>query len=323
MYQIFICAKSPGLGSKLLAIFSKMIQEHHRDDIELMKVSSLNRVHLDKDIDNSLVFLEVDSDDQQNTVRELEVFQKDWANFPVQEVLLVDPNQNYFDVARAFQIGNILFNNNFDLPMIWAITRKLLFEDFFGLEPFFPNGFTEFNRSYKFSGKFNFNEIMVQSIEEFLPRLDKESRLNFTTAISELTVNALSYGVYGITPEEREANQAITPKFVEVPVDKAIQFHIVEDEEKWGLSVTDQTGSLTLNRVLEKIERHTAFNDRPIPAGIEDLSGRGLFILSRQNRLIINILNKVKTEIIIMRFKDSTLNKYQSFIINEKNPSGF
>ena len=108
--------------------------------------------------------------------------------------------------------------------------------------------------------------------------------------------------------------------FVEVPEDKAIEFKIVEDDEKWGLSVTDQSGSLTLNRVLEKIERHTAFDDKPVPEGIEDLSGRGLFILSRQNRLIINILNTVKTEIIVMRFKDSSLNRYQSFIINEKNP---
>ena len=207
--------------------------------------------------------------------------------------------------------------------MIWAITRKLLFEDFFGFKPFFPKGYTEFDKTYHFSGNFDLNEVVIDSFQDFLPRLDNESRLNFTTAISELTVNALSYGVYGITPEEREKDQAINPRFVEVPEDKAIQFQIVEDEEKWGLSVTDQTGSLTLTRVLNKIERHTTFYDRPIPAGIEDLSGRGLFLLSRQNRLIINILNKVKTEIILMRFKDPSLNKYQSFIINEKNPSSF
>lgn len=322
MYQIFFCTQTPTLGAKLLEIFSQLVQEHNRDDIELIKVNSLTRVHLDKDIDNSLVYIETAQENEEQAFKELEAFQKQWTNFPVQEVLIVDPSQNYFDVAKQFKIGNILFNNNFDLPMIWAITRKLLFDDFFGLAPFFPDGFTEFNRSYKFSGKFNFNDIIIQSFQDFIPRLDKDSKLNFTTAISELTVNALSYGVYGITPEDREENQTISPKFVEVPEDKAIEFHIVEDEEKWGLSVTDQTGSLTLHRVLEKIERHTAFNDRPIPAGIEDLSGRGLFILSRQNRLIINILNKVKTEIIIMRFKDSALNKYQSFIINEKNPSG-
>lgn len=320
MYQIYICTQSPSLGSKLLEIFSKMVQEHYREDIELIKISSLTRVNLDNSIKNTLIFVEVNLQDQHHTMDDLANFQKRRKGYLVQEVLLADPNQNYFDVARQFQIGNILFNNNFDLPMIWAITRKLLFEDFFGLAPFFPNGFHEFDRSYKFSGKFNFNDIMIQSFQDFLPRLDEEARYNFTTAISELTVNALSYGVYGITPEQRESDQAMSPQFVEVPEDKAIEFKIVEDDEKWGLSVTDQSGSLTLNRVLEKIERHTAFDDKPVPDGIEDLSGRGLFILSRQNRLIINILNTVKTEIIVMRFKDSSLNRYQSFIINEKNP---
>ena len=320
MYQIFLCASTQGMGSKLLDIFSKLVSEHNREDIEIIKVNSLTRVKLDKSVKNSLVFIEIHKKDSVESFQTLGEFQKKWANNPVQEVLIVDPNQNYFDVARQFKIGNILFNNNFDLPMIWAITRRLLFEDFFGLKAFFPKGFNEFDQSYTFSGKFNFNDILTKAFQDFIPRLDEVSKYNFTTAISELTVNALSYGVYGITPEDREANQTLSPRFVEVPTEKAIQFHIVEDDEKWGLSVTDQTGSLTLNRVLEKIERHTAFNDRPIPAGIEDLSGRGLFILSRQNRLVINILNTIKTEIIIMRFKDSVLNKYQSFIINEKNP---
>lgn len=87
------------------------------------------------------------------------------------------------------------------------------------------------------------------------------------------------------------------------------------------ISMMDRSGSLTLERVLGKIHRHTPQAEKTIPKGITDLSGRGLFMISRQSRLIINILKSVRTEVIFLRYNGPTLNTYQSLIINEKNPA--
>jgi len=91
-------------------------------------------------------------------------------------------------------------------------------------------------------------------------------------------------------------------------------------DEKYGISVRDKEGGLTLLRILQKLRRHTPLEGNPIPDGIEDLTGRGLFIISRQTRLVINILHGQQTEVILLSYFDEDRNKYKSLIINEKYP---
>jgi len=82
----------------------------------------------------------------------------------------------------------------------------------------------------------------------------------------------------------------------------------------------DQKGTLRSSRILKKLQRHTSFDIGDLPTGLEDPTGRGLFILSRQTRLVVNVLLGLKTEVILMHFFDEKKNKYQSLIINEKLP---
>jgi hypothetical protein len=236
-------------------------------------------------------------------------------------ILICSPKYDYLELARRYGIGNIILSDALSPSSVRAVLSRLLGDEFYGFKPFFPNGYELFFKEYNFSGHYLLSSFPKRYFQEFAQVLNEDEKYYFYTNINELMINALCFGVYGIKPDERDRSQATVPNDIIIPKEKEIKVVIAQDKEKYGISIMDRSGSLTLERVLEKIHRHTPQEEKIIPKGITDLSGRGLFMISRQSRLIINILKGVRTEVIFLRYNDPKLNTYQSLIINEKNPT--
>ncbi|RPI78537.1 MAG: hypothetical protein EHM45_06235 [Desulfobacteraceae bacterium] len=234
-------------------------------------------------------------------------------------VLVCSPKFDYLELAKRYGIGNVILSDHLNPNSLRAILARLLGDEFFGFKPFFTKGYNLFYQEFIFCGRYPLASFPKEYFQEFAGSLSEEEKYYFYTNINELLINAFSFGVYGIQAEERDRNQATVPDEIFISKEKEIKVLIARDHEKYGISIMDRSGSLTLERVLEKIHRHTPLEEKTIPKGITDLSGRGLFMISRQSRLIVNILKSVRTEVIILRYNDPTLNAYQSLIINEKN----
>jgi hypothetical protein len=273
-----------------------------------------------KGFDRRLIFVEADPKNLMESAYQLEDVRWQFSSDSYQMVLIASTEFDYLDIAMQFGIGNILIEDQFDTPMLNAMILRLLGDDFFGFTPFFPQGFPIWDQTISIEGKIQYDHIAERYFRDFLTTLDSVNQCHFEIYINELLMNALSYGVYGITPEERDLGYASLPPEVFIPKGKEILVRIVQDHEKYGVSVMDNSGSLRSSRILQKIRRHTTFGAEVLPQGIEDRTGRGLFIISRQNRIVINILRKIKTEVILMHFFKDQTNKYQSLIINEKQP---
>lgn len=238
-----------------------------------------------------------------------------------QLVLVSNESLDYLSLAREFDVGNIVLREKLDRSTMAAITRKLLGENFFGFEPFFRNGYSAFNQTWELYGKVSLRNTAETYFQDFLNHLSESERAGFSTYISELVVNALTYGVADVSAEDRDQGRFLQlPATMEVKKNQAIKVHIVQDDEKYAISVIDQRGSLSSNRILYKIRRHKKVGDEELPPGVLDMTGRGLFILSSSNRLVVNVLQGIQTEVILMHFFESDRNKYQPLIINEREP---
>jgi|GEM_PF-2211188 len=238
-----------------------------------------------------------------------------------QLVLIAEPVADYLDLAIRFEVGNILFSDSIEASTVRALTHRLLGSDFFGFGPFFPEQWDGISQQHTFTGKVDRAGIVDRTFGLFLQSLHAPYRHLFHGQMSELLTNAFAYGVLEITPEERDANILHIPTIIEIPPDKEVRITLVQDKEKYGISVIDPGGSLTLLRILQKLRRHTPAKGEPLPIGIDDLTGRGLFIVSRQSRVVINILRGKCTEVILLGYFNENRNCYKSLIINEKYPT--
>ncbi len=236
-----------------------------------------------------------------------------------QIILLADTNYDYLKLAEDMGIGNILIRDQFDHDIINAISRRLLGSAFFGLAPFFPEQFPVFDKRYHLTGPVSIDGLAVRTFGDFGNSLDDECRRFFYSSTTELLINAIFYGVCGITEDQRDRRLIQTPRKVDIPEELAIDIHIVQDHEKYGFSISDKRGTLRPARILKKIRRHTAIGNE-LPPGIGDQSGRGLFMLTRQTRIVFNVLRGERTEVILMFFFSEDKNQYQSLIINERYP---
>lgn len=265
-----------------------------------------------------LFFVEAGSE---NLVAQVRALIGQNAHLGHQIVLIAHPGMDNLDLALRYAIGNILYEDRFDAPMLTALTRRLLGDEFFGFAPFFPAREHLFDRTYVLEGTVDCRHLIDRTFADFISRLPVRHALSFRNQASELIMNALAYGVVGITPEQRDSKAKFIGATTEIPPGKEVRIHILQDEEKYGISVKDPGGSLTLARVLSKLRRHTAGPGEILPAGVTDLTGRGLFLISHQTRLIFNIFRGISTEAILLHYFEESRNHYQSLIINEKVPA--
>lgn len=267
-----------------------------------------------------LFFLQIESGENRDALKWLAKIFEEFRPLGHQLVLVTDQDMDYFDLAIRFQVGNILFHDSIDQSTVGALTHRLLGRDFFGFSPFFPHGWSETEHHAILTGRLSLSGIVDRHFHAFQEAVPPHLRHRFHSQLTELLTNAISYGILGITAEQRDTDGLHIQDIVDIPPGQEIRISMVRDEEKYGISVRDPGGALTLLRIMQKLRRHTKLPGQEYPSGIDDLTGRGLFIVSRQTRIVVNILHGVQTEVILLGYFEEELNRYKSMIINEKYP---
>jgi len=242
------------------------------------------------------------------------------CNPSLQIVLLADDGIDYFGIARDFHIGNVIKKGLFDDDIIRALTIRLLTGNIFGFAPYFPDGFAVGPLYRTFAGQVRVESAIDECFRACQTYVNPEEQASFRVFLHELMLNTFAYAIEGITPEERDAKLLKAPPEVEIPERLGIKISLVGDKEKLGVSVMDSTGSLSMLRVLEKLRRQSKIGDEKMPPGIWDESGRGISMVYRYSRFIVNILRGVRTETIFLQYHEKELNRFESIIITEVNP---
>jgi hypothetical protein len=242
------------------------------------------------------------------------------SNSGMQIVLLADDNADYFQIATAFRIGNVIKKTRFDADIIQALTIRLLTGNIFGFAPYFPNGFTVGPLYRTYSGRVHIESVIEECVEACKPHVNPEESSSFRIFMHELLMNTFSYAIEGISPEDRDTKLLRPRPEVDIPERRAIKISLVADHEKVGVSVMDSTGSLSMLRVLQKLRRQSKIGDEKMPPGIWDESGRGMSMVYRYSRFIVNILKGVRTETIFLQYHAKDLNRFESIIITEVIP---
>lgn len=242
------------------------------------------------------------------------------CNPSLQIVLLADEGVDYFQIAQDFRIGNVIKKTRFDIAIVRALTIRLLTGNIFGFAPYFPEGFTVGPLYRTFSGKVSIEAVIDECFTTCKPHINPEELSSFRIFIHELLINTFSYAIGGITPEDRDSKLLRPPPEMFIPEKRGIKISLVADREKVGVSVMDSTGNLTMLRVLDKLRRQSRIGAEKMPPGIWDESGRGISMVYRYSRFIVNILKDVRTETIFLQYHERELNRFESIIITEVNP---
>jgi hypothetical protein len=241
-------------------------------------------------------------------------------NSKAQVVLVAEDDVDYFLVAKETQVGNVIKKSRFDQAMIRALTVRLLTGNIFGFEPYFPNGYTVGPMYRIYTGNVSVTQMIEETCAFGDPYVHQEEKGNFRMFLHELLLNTFAYAITGITPEDRDTQALRAPPEVFIPERRGIKVTFVADKEKIGFSVQDSTGNFSMLRMLEKLRRQSRIAGETIPPGVYDETGRGISLIYRYSRLIVNILRGVRTETIFLQYHEEELNRFESIIITEVAP---
>ncbi len=241
-------------------------------------------------------------------------------NPKLQIVLMVDPSFDYFALARSYRIGNLIRKDAFDADLLRALSIRLMTGNIFGFAPYFPRGFVigPLYRTYR--GEVVLEEVLQETFRFFQAYVNPEEKGTFKMFLHELLMNTFAYALEGITPEDRDSKLLPPSPVLHVPDRRAIKASLAVDDEKIGFSIQDSTGNLSMLRILEKLRRQSCIGDEKLPPGIWDESGRGMSLVHKYSRFIVNILTGVRTETIFLQYRKPELNRFESVIITEVTP---
>lgn len=241
-------------------------------------------------------------------------------NPEMQVALLAEDDVDYFRIAETFRIGNVLKKGRFDGPILQALTIRLLTGNIFGFEPYFTKGYTVGPLHRTYAGHVAVEEVIKEAFEICRPHVLPAESGNFRMFLHELLTNTFAYAIDGISPEDRDAKLLGPRPEAFIKERRAIKVSLCADDEKVGFAVMDSTGSLSLPRILQKLRRQSKIAGEKMPPGIWDESGRGMSLVYRYSRLIVNILSGVRTETIFLQYREKELNRFESIIVTEVQP---
>jgi CheY-like chemotaxis protein len=229
----------------------------------------------------------------------------------IKRVLITAYNvEDYLELALKYDIGNIFVKTApFNFTELSVIIKNLITNTIFGLDQYFEPSAKK-------------NEFLIKTarhldsharvITELIGDYKRSKRLE--VVIVELLTNAIFYGIKSESPERKDEWDVNC----ELPEEKAIAVTVIRDEEKYGLSVCDKGGRLKKSDVLYWMNRQIERDTSGLPVGLFDAHGRGLFIARRYiDRLIVNVHNGVKTEIVIINYFNKTFYGFKPLYINE------
>ncbi len=229
----------------------------------------------------------------------------------IKRILITAYNvEDYLELSLKYDIGNIFVKTvPFNFTELSSMLQNLLDNDIFGLSKYFSFGVEE--NCYKIRSSKNLDKDA-----KFIATLigDKDRIHWLELVIVELLTNAIFYGAREEVPDRKEL---WIHDFV-LPEDQAIVLTVAHDSEKYGISVSDPGGRLKKSDVLYWLNRQATRGLDGLPIGIYDSHGRGLFIARKYiDRLIVNIDQKHRTEIIIINYFENTYKGYKPLYINE------
>jgi len=219
------------------------------------------------------------------------------TNFKKRNVIIISDNEaDYFDFAMEHNICNIINIDDLNEAMLLGIIKRFSDSDL-SMEPFFKKEDIIFDKRYYISGVLNMRNLVENLFPDFTEKIEGVVRNMFIINCHELITNAIAYGVMGVTPYARDKKAYEFENTIEIPKGNGLQVNLLLDSNSYGISVRDYGGVLTTQRVLERIRRQSVVAGETVPQGIEDLTGRGLAILSHHGLLMFSIKPGVFTDV--------------------------
>jgi hypothetical protein len=215
-----------------------------------------------------------------------------------QIIIISNDYEDYFDFAMEYNLCNIIHMNNLSEDLLLGIFKKN-FEKKPGLKFFFENKKIIFDKHYSIYGDICMRRLVKNTFTDFIGKIPSVAKSTFIINCHELITNAIAYGVLGITAHARDKKAYDIGNFanLSIPQGKDVKVHLMMSEKFYGISVKDFGGSLTIQRILERIRRQSIVAGETIPQGIEDYTGRGLAILSHHGLLIFSLKTGKFTEV--------------------------
>lgn len=212
----------------------------------------------------------------------------------------------YLRQARELGIANIIAKTApFNFTEIEAELDGLLTGSIFGLTRYLQPSPTILS-TFEVKSSDEARTVRTQVCELFRNALGQVRDLELV--VDEIVSNAVWHA---------PAHADGTPKYeslssVALEVDEYITVECGHDSEKYGLSVSDGSGRLTKEMVLERIERHATGQ------GLLDLRGRGIHLTRMlSDRMIINIRRGERTEVILLNYFQPKYRGFKPLYINE------
>jgi len=227
-----------------------------------------------------------------------------------QIIIISNDYEDYFDFAMEYNLCNIIHINNLNEDILLGIFKKI-FEKKSGLKFFFENKENIFDRQYSIHGDICMRRLVKNSFSDFMSNLPSTAKSTFIINCHELITNAIAYGVLGITAHARDKKAYDIGNFanVSIPKGKEVKVHLIMNEKFYGIAVRDFGGSLTIQRILERIRRQSIVAGETVPQGIEDYTGRGLAILSHHGLLVFSLKIGKFTEVSLISPVKSSFGK--------------
>ncbi len=213
---------------------------------------------------------------------------------------------DYIKYAKDYGITNIIPKSTpFNTEELKSIVHSLLFENHFGLANYMLPEY-EVIASYSIKRSDEIGDVEASIIENLSQFIRKGNNLNML--LEELITNA----VYHAPMDERGKEKYKKHSEVILSEDEWVQIEVGKDSEKYGVSVMDNSGKLSKERILYSLDRHISGN------GLLDEHGRGIH-MSRiySDRLLYNIKRDEFTEAIFINYINRKYKGSKPLYINE------
>lgn len=234
------------------------------------------------------------SDINMRPMNGIELIEQARARWPQTRVALITGYDvdDYIRLIKRHRITNVITKATpFDFGEFVNTVKNILEPSrVFGLDRYLgANASLERRRLRTHEEKDQLTEEMINALHPLLeiPRRAFELRLVF----EEIVNNAFFHAFHHPDGTPRHGKDRVEP----LSEEEIVTVEFGHDPEVIGFSVTDNAGSLTLDRFLEKMERQVTQD------GLMDEDGRGFFLARAfSSRLVVNIEPEQRTQVIVL-----------------------
>ncbi len=249
----------------------------------------------------------------------LDLIQYTRKYFPdTQYALITAYNINdYIHFAREYSVWNIIPKySSLDLDYIHVMVKKLLFNDIFGIDKYFPDITIQEASDKIFEGPTN-KTLLYRTIKSDKERVHYCERIGKAMVekgapkiihqiIEELTSNAMiraprdSQGNSKYQYELPSRDLIISLENITLSLGDYFDIGYGIYNDTFLVTTRDNFGALKKEEILLRLDRHTKIDpETNLPFGVNDSHGRGLFICREvSDQIIFNIHRNRKTEVI-------------------------